>query len=781
MFKQDSENQKFNDMIEEDKGIEFVNKSKTKKDLGIDKETRAKIEEKLSQIDENNELGLENSYDKYSLISQLDNISDSEEEPEINFNPKMMDQLEKIYANQNNYASDEDPMNRVDGIEELEEELDRHDFWAVNKMTKAHEKNHLEEAEEFEDNLNDTEGDKDLQKQYGAEAFFDDVNMNNLIYDIYQNVKNQKGTTTKEKLEPIKKLEEKYNTGDFISSKLEKYFSSNAENVADNLNYFESLDDKADVLLTPIKDIIPGEENSAVELVRNLGKLETYLAEGTHHKNQLELIHQVHQFNKDKENKLKADVKDFYINYRTTKVIELDNPYTGEIISEIPLIDKKQANLHIDNAKKAQLEWQSTTLEQRIDVCKSVMSYFEENRDTIATQITSQMGKPLQQAQNEINGMFERINKMIEFSHDALKPDEFVTDDGFFKQIVKEPVGVVLVIAPWNYPLLTAANSIFPAILAGNSVIIKHSARTPLCGNHFTNAFNAADVPKGLVNNIDINHKNLNHIVRHHPSIGFVSFTGSVEGGMIVNSNVSKSRFINSTLELGGKDPAYVAKDTDLDFAVGSIIDGGFYNAGQSCCGIERVYVHEDHYDAFIEKAIPIVQNYQLGDPLLESTTLGPMAQQKAIRHLQDQVDEANILGAEILTGGYSTHDSAGKGRFFQPTLLSNCNHNQSIMLDESFGPVLGIQSVKNDEEAITLMNDSRFGLTSAIYTNDKERALSMGKQLKSGTIFMNRCDYLDPDLPWTGYTGKDTGKGASLSKYGFDGVINLKAYNFKL
>jgi len=335
----------------------------------------------------------------------------------------------------------------------------------------------------------------------------------------------------------------------------------------------------------------------------------------------------------------------------------------------------------------------------------------------------------------------------------------------------------VLCLSPWNYPLLTAINTIIPAILAGNSIVIKHSPRTPLMANVFQKAFEEEGAPKGLVSGIFTSHEVI-HSAILNPHVGFVAFTGSILGGHEIYKTVSK-RFIDCTLELGGKDPAYVAADADLPYTVDCLIDGAIYNAGQSCCAIERIYVHRSVYSEFLNLALPLVKAYNLGDPLHSSTTLGPMAQPDAPKFLSEQITDAVQKGARLLCGGKPSTDRSGKGRFFEASLIADCNHNMALMKEESFGPVVGVMPVDSEKEAVGLMNDSRYGLTAAVFSKDVGLAEKMAPSLKAGTIFMNRCDFLDPELPWTGQ--KDSGKGVSLSNHGFRGVTRLKGYNFKI
>jgi len=336
---------------------------------------------------------------------------------------------------------------------------------------------------------------------------------------------------------------------------------------------------------------------------------------------------------------------------------------------------------------------------------------------------------------------------------------------------------VVLDISAWNYPLLITVNVVVPAVLAGNAVVLKHAHRTALCGDAFARAFERAGAPENLVTAIDASHETCAQIIAR-PEIGYVSFTGSVRGGHEVYREGAR-RFIDVGLELGGKDPAYVAPDADLDHAIANLVDGAFYNAGQSCCGIERIYVHASLYERFVEGALAEVRKYRLGDPLESGTTMGPMAQADAPRKLAAQVEEARTKGGRVLCGGKPTHDAAGRGRFFDPCLVADANHSMhGLMVEESFGPIVGVQKVSDDDEAVRWMNDSPYGLTAAIWTRDQERAFRIGAQIETGTFFMNRCDYLDPMLPWTGV--KDTGKGMSLSKYGFLPLTRRKSFHLR-
>lgn len=461
----------------------------------------------------------------------------------------------------------------------------------------------------------------------------------------------------------------------------------------------------------------------------------------------------------------------------TTSTHRIDNPYTGEIVAERRLLAADEIEGLVSRAHRAQKSWAKTSVAERVALCERFCQQFEKDGERIAREVTQQMGKPLAQARGEVKTALFRARTMMSLAGEALRDEPLPPTPGFTRFIRHEPVGVVLDISAWNYPLLISVNVIVPAVLAGNAVIVKHANRTALCGDAFARAFAEAGAPEGLVVSIDATHEICAKIIAR-AEIGFVSFTGSVRGGHEVYREGAK-RFIDVGLELGGKDPAYVAPDAPLEYAIANVVDGAFYNAGQSCCGIERVYVHQGVYDRFVEGALAEVRKYRLGDPLDAATTMGPMAQPDAPAKLQAQIDEARSKGARVLCGGAPIQDAAGRGRFFDPALVVDANHTmQGLMIEESFGPIVGVQKVADDDEAIRLMNDSPYGLTASIWTRDQERAFRVGAQIETGTFYMNRCDYLDPLLPWTGV--KDTGKGMSLSKYGFLSVTRRKSFHLR-
>ncbi len=458
------------------------------------------------------------------------------------------------------------------------------------------------------------------------------------------------------------------------------------------------------------------------------------------------------------------------------RTLTVDDPFTGEVTCELPLLPPEEAHRLVARAAAAQRAFARVAVAERVALVRSFCEAFRARREEVAQDISRMMGKPVREARGEVDTMVGRATHMASIAEEALADEPLQEKAGFRRFIAREPLGVVLDIAPWNYPLLTAVNVVVPAVLAGNAVILKHASRTPLCGEHFSRAFAEAGAPRHLVEALVTDHPTVAEVMGR-PEVGFVAFTGSVPGGHEIYREAAK-RFIAAGLELGGKDPAYVAEDADLDHAIVNLADGAFYNAGQSCCGIERIYVHERHYGRFLEGLVAEARKLVLGDPRDEATTLGPMAQAEAPDFLARQVAEAREKGARLLCGGERAQVS-GRGRFFQPTVVADATHEMSLMVEESFGPIVGVAAVKDDEEALARMNDSRYGLTAAVWTSSEERAIDLGRRLESGTVFMNRCDYLDPALPWVGV--KDSGLGCSLSHLGLQALTRPKSFHLRV
>ncbi|NUQ76046.1 MAG: aldehyde dehydrogenase family protein [Polyangiaceae bacterium] len=454
----------------------------------------------------------------------------------------------------------------------------------------------------------------------------------------------------------------------------------------------------------------------------------------------------------------------------------LDNPYSLDESVRRPFADEETVNRTLDAAQKAARSWARTSLEDRAALCERAVKEMESARDSIAADITRMMGKPVKQARNEVGGMAKRARHMISIAGASLADMILPQAEGFERRIVRTPLGVVFSLPAWNYPLLTAVNVVIPAVMAGNSVVLKHSARSPLCGEHFADAFVRAGAPADLVQAIHTDYPTAEAIAGD-PRVNHVAFTGSVFGGHRIYAAAAKG-FSDVGLELGGKDAAYVAEDADLAKAIENIVDGACYNAGQSCCAVERAYVSRKHFDQFVEGALSLMKAYRLGDPMDEATSMGPLAQPTHPAFIEAQIRQAAGDGARVLLGGRAV-EVDGKGRFFEPTLLVDTKESHDVMRIETFGPVLPVVPVDSDEEALSLINDSDLGLTASIWTRDAERAARLARQIETGTVYMNQCDTLDPGLPWTGV--KNSGKGATLSALGYLHLTRPKSLNFKL
>ena len=454
--------------------------------------------------------------------------------------------------------------------------------------------------------------------------------------------------------------------------------------------------------------------------------------------------------------------------------VQCISPVDGSVYAERGYLTEIEAAKKIKRAQNSQKIWVKVPLHERIQLVEAGVNKLEESNDQIINELAWQMGRPIRYG-GEFNGVHERASYMASIAADALN-DITIENSSAFKRIIKRiPHGVVLVIAPWNYPYMTAINTIVPALIAGNSVVLKHASQTPLVGERLVDAFHAAGVPKDVFQNLFLDHQTTSKLISAK-SFNFVNFTGSVAGGKAIEVAASGT-FTHLGLELGGKDPGYVMEDADINNAVETLIDGSMFNSGQCCCGIERIYVNKNLFKPFIEKAVTIVQDYKLGNPLKEETTLGPVANINLANNIRTQSKNAISSGAKPLIDPlFFPQDS---GTYVMPQIFVDVNHSMSIMRDESFGPVVGIMPVENDQEAIKLMNDSPFGLTASVWTQDISRAEEIANQIETGTVFMNRADYLDPALCWTGI--KDTGKGGALSAIGYQNLTRPKSFHLKI
>jgi acyl-CoA reductase-like NAD-dependent aldehyde dehydrogenase len=442
----------------------------------------------------------------------------------------------------------------------------------------------------------------------------------------------------------------------------------------------------------------------------------------------------------------------------------------------------EQHNLtDIENALKAaetaQRDWSNLTLTERIKYVSAFVDAVEADQKEIAEEITWQMGRPLSQSPWEMNGFVERARYMIDIAEDALSPYKPEEKNGFERWIENIPLGVIAVLSPWNYPFLTSVNAIVPALVAGNSVILKHSGQTPLVAERYLKAAKTAGLPKGVFQILHLDHKNSAALIAHKAVDG-VFFTGSVEAGVAIQKSLN-DKFIPCGLELGGKDPAYVRADADLDYTINNLVDGSFFNSGQSCCGIERIYVHETLYDKFVAGFVDLTNKYVLGNPLDSATNIGPMVKTSAANYVRQQIKNAVKQGASAIIDESRFKASEIGTPYLAPQVLIDVDHSMEVMTEESFGPVVGIMKVSDDKEAIRLMNDSKYGLTASIWTEDLNKARELGRQVETGTLFMNRCDYLDPGLAWTGV--KNTGRGITLSNLGYQQVTHAKSFHLKI
>ena len=456
------------------------------------------------------------------------------------------------------------------------------------------------------------------------------------------------------------------------------------------------------------------------------------------------------------------------------KPIQLISPVDGSIYAERMPLTLAAAQDVAARAKAAQTAWAARPLAERIDLVKAGVAKLTAMKDVLTEELAWQMGRPTRYG-GEFGGVNDRTNYMAEIAETALAP-VMVEDSGQFRRfIAREALGVVFIIAPWNYPYLTTINTLAPALIAGNTVILKHASQTLLVGERLAEAFHAVGVPHDVFQNVVLDHATTETLLGAR-SFGFVNFTGSVTGGQAIE-RASAGTFTPLGLELGGKDPGYVRADANLDAAVDTLMDGAMFNAGQCCCGIERIYVHESLYDAFVEKAVAWVQALRLGNPFDADSTIGPMANKRFAAVVRAQIAEAVAQGAKALIDPALFPADDG-GAYLAPQILVNVDHSMRVMMEESFGPVVGIMKASSDAEAIALMNDSPYGLTASIWTNDYDTAAEIGAQVETGTIFMNRADYLDPALCWTGC--KDTGRGGSLSYLGFHSVTRPRSYHLK-
>jgi acyl-CoA reductase-like NAD-dependent aldehyde dehydrogenase len=450
------------------------------------------------------------------------------------------------------------------------------------------------------------------------------------------------------------------------------------------------------------------------------------------------------------------------------------SPVDGSVYVERTLASGQAIEDCLDRAVAAQRSWRRVPVAERAALCRRMAEWCVSRAEELGEELSWQMGRPVSQSPGELRrGFHERACHMADIAQKTLEEIEIEPKPGFRRFIRREPHGVVLVLAPWNYPWLTSVNAVVPALLAGNSVILKMAQQTPLVAERYAQAFEAAGLPDGVFQFLHVDHDAAARIIGD-ARVGYVAFTGSVGGGHAVQ-RAAAGRFIGAGLELGGKDPAYVRADAPLAPTVENLVEGAYFNSGQSCCAVERIYVHKDLHKDFVEAFVELTRQYRLGSPLERETTLGPLVRSDAADVVRAQIRDAIDKGAKPLL----PVNAEGGTPYLPPQVLIDVNHGMAVMTEETFGPVVGIQPVRDDEEAIRLMNDSRYGLTASVWTSDAVAALAIGERVETGTWFMNRCDYLDPALAWTGV--KESGRGCTLSRLGLESFTRPKSFHLRL
>ena len=451
-------------------------------------------------------------------------------------------------------------------------------------------------------------------------------------------------------------------------------------------------------------------------------------------------------------------------------------PIDNSVYVERPYANAIEIETALESSYQTKINWKNTSLDERKKLISKFVDSFLANNKEIEEELCKQMGRPISQCAGEMRGFEERARYMIENADSALEKVVSKNDSEFDNYIIKDPLGTIFVIAPWNYPYNTSVNSIVPSMLAGNCVILKHSSQTPLCAEQLLKAADNAGIPKNVFQILHLDHASTSKIISDK-RIDHVLFTGSVSGGKEVKKAIGE-RFIGAGLELGGKDPAYVRADCNFEHTVENLVDGSYFNSGQSCCGIERIYVDEGIYDNFVDAFKAQTEKYILDNPLDESTNLGPVVKLSAANSIRNQISKALNAGANNIIDLAKFKNDNSDNCYVAPSALINVDHSMEFMMEETFGPTVGIMKVKNENDAEVLMNDSPYGLTASIWTSDINFAANFGNKIQTGTFFMNRCDYLDPGLAWTGV--KDTGMGITLSVLGFDHLTRAKSYHLR-
>ncbi|KAL2849828.1 Aldehyde/histidinol dehydrogenase [Aspergillus pseudoustus] len=454
------------------------------------------------------------------------------------------------------------------------------------------------------------------------------------------------------------------------------------------------------------------------------------------------------------------------------------SPSSGKVIFEHPGATLEQVGQIAQASEDAFRTYKELPLAERKAIIIKALEIIDANKETLAQELTSQMGRPISYTAGEIDTMRKRADYLLELAEDSLKSIPGQPENGFKRYVKKEPVGPVLLATAWNYPYLITINALVPALLAGNTVLLRPSPQTPLVGEKLVQYFKEAGLPQNVLQVVHFGAWEVFDEIVKIPQIKLVSFVGSTQGGIRLRQ-ATAGRIVPLNLELGGNDPAYVRADADLAYTAGQVVDGAVFNSGQSCCAIERVYVHADVHDAFVAEVQKELATYKLGDPHDKATTTGPVISHQAVKNVQSHIDDALSRGAVDSTPKNPTFDTLpSAGSFIVPRVLTNVSHDMRVMSEETFGPVIPIMKVSSDDEAISLMNDSDYGLTASVWTKNIQAGEELIERIEAGTVFINRCDYPSPDLAWVGW--KNSGLGCSLGPQSFDAFYKLKSFHIR-
>lgn len=453
--------------------------------------------------------------------------------------------------------------------------------------------------------------------------------------------------------------------------------------------------------------------------------------------------------------------------------MQIINPSTEEMIREFPEDNAETVHVKYQLLKKAQKEWSDLELSQRVKIIQKFSEILQTRIETISSILTSEVGKPLQQSRNEINGARTRIKWLTENAEKYLGDELMTKEQGLEEKISYDPLGVICNISAWNYPWLVGINVFVPALLAGNAVMYKPSEFALLTGLEIDKSLKQAGLPENVFQ-VALGGKEVGELLLKIPFDGYF-FTGSYKTGKYIYEKTSL-KMVPCMLEMGGKDPLYVSNDVvDIKQTAAATADGAFYNNGQSCCSVERIYVHESVYDEYLREFVNEVGSWKIGDPTEPGVYFGPLTRRAQITILENQVADALAKGARLVLGGKRINR---KGNFFEPTILTDVTHEMLVMKEESFGPIIGIMKVDKDEDAIRLMQDTEYGLTSAVYSSDKKRAEKILQQINTGSGYWNCCDRVSAALPWSGR--KHSGFGVALSHAGLHSFVRPKALHMR-